>query len=845
MKRTIIKCVYLLVVFVLSLIIVSAVLNQGNTDMTMEMAPATYPIVHMRVGEHQVNTLHGYKEAMECSFQRDSITPLEEGRKVRIEVEKNEQIIEKMSFEVRSIDGERLVEATQITDYTQDDETISAEFTIKDLIDADTEYMLVLLLENDKEQTIRYYTRIIQTEKYYTSEKLAYVLDFHERTFDKEAAKELTKYLESNSEGDNTTFSKVNIHSSFQQVTWGELRVERLTKPSITIKELATQTGSIELDYMVAIQGDNARNLLQVKEFYRIRYTPERIYLLDYERTMKQIFDESAKMFTNNKITLGITPEEDLQMVESDGGNILAFTDGNRLFSYNVTDRKLSRLFSIYDGDYKDLRQTRQKHGIKILNVDEAGNVQFIVYGYMSRGKHEGEVGIAVYQFRGLVNTVEELVYIPDDSSYEILDTELEQLAYISKTDTFVFMHNGAVYAVDLQNRTCETMVSGLREGSFKVSDSNRMLVWQVGGSPYNCKKMILMNLNTREKTEIEAENAEYLAPLGFMGEDLIYGIAYARDVVRDNTGNILFPMYCVKIQDENGKVLKTYQQEQVYITGSTIEGNQINLSRLRREEETGNYVVIRDDQIVNAEPEEEGNNKIEVVAIEVYEKVIQIALKGNADEKNFKLLTPKEVLFEGGREIALNEETGESHRYYVYGKSGVEGIFTDEGNAINLAYELAGNVVNEKGAYVWIRGNRSIKNQIMAIKGEAITEEKNSLAVCLDTMLQYEGIMRNTEYMLNRGETIREILEENLEDVRVLDLTGCSLDAILYFTNKDIPVLVSFNDGNAMLLVGFNELNTVVMDPLLGTVYKIGMNDSKELFEKNGNRFITYMREK
>ena len=131
-----------------------------------------------------------------------------------------------------------------------------------------------------------------------------------------------------------------------------------------------------------------------------------------------------------------------------------------------------------------------------------------------------------------------------------------------------------------------------------------------------------------------------------------------------------------------------------------------------------------------------------------------------------------------------------------------------------------------------------------MAIKGSAITEEKNSLAVCLDTMLQYEGIMRNTEYMLNQGETIREILEENLEGARVLDLTGCSLDAILYYTNRDIPVLVSFDDGNAMLLIGFNELNTVVMDPLMGTVYKIGMNDSKELFEKNGNRFITYMKE-
>ena len=844
MKKTIIKCVYLLVVFVLSLLVVSAVANQGNTDMTMEMAPASYPVVHMKAGGYEVNTLRGYKEAMECSYQRDCITPLEEGRKVCFTVDKYGQNIEKMVFEVRSIDGDRLVENTQILNYEEDENTITAEFTIKDLIDADTEYMLVLLLENDRGQTIRYYTRIIQTEEYHTVEKLDYVLDFHKRTFDKEAAKELTKYLESNSEGDNTTFSKVDIHSSFQQVTWGDLQVERLTKPQVTIKELAAQMGTVELDYVVGIQENNARALIQVKEFYRIRYTADRIYLLDYERTMKQLFDESGKSFANNKITLGITLEQDLELMESDGGNIFAFTDGNRLFSYNVTDQKLSRLFSFYDGNYEDERLMWQKHGIRILNVDEAGNVQFIVYGYMSRGKHEGEVGIAVYQFSGLLNTVEELVYIPDDTSYEILDTELEQLAYISKSHTFFFMHDGAVYAIDLQNRTCEVMVSDLKEGSYKVSDSNRMLVWQMGENLYNCKKLMLMNLNTKEKTEIAAESGECLAPLGFMGEDLIYGIAHSGDVVRDNTGNILFPMYCIKIQNEKGEILKTYQQDQVYVTGGTIEGNQINLSRLRKNEETGNYMVIGDDQIVNTELEEEGSNKIEIVAVDIYEKIVQIAVKSDIDTKALKFLTPKEVLYEGGREIVLKEEEEQSPRYYVYGKNGVEGIFTDEGNAVNLAYELSGTVINEKGAYVWIRGNRSIKNQIMAIKGNAITEEKNSLAVCLDTMLQYEGIMRNTEYMLNRGETIREILEENLEGARVLDLTGCSLDAILYFTNKDIPVLVSFNDGNAMLIVGFNELNTVVMDPLMGTVYKIGMNDSKELFEENGNRFITYMRE-
>jgi glutathionyl-hydroquinone reductase len=46
------------------------------------------------------------------------------------------------------------------------------------------------------------------------------------------------------------------------------------------------------------------------------------------------------------------------------------------------------------------------------------------------------------------------------------------------------------------------------------------------------------------------------------------------------------------------------------------------------------------------------------------------------------------------------------------------------------------------------------------------------------------------------------------------------------------------------MLVIGFNELNTVLMDPMNGAVYKYGMNDSAQLFENNGNHFITYITE-
>lgn len=851
MKKNLMKAGILLVVFLTALFVISGIMNKGNTDMTVEMAKATFPIVTMRYGDRDINQLHGYAEAMEVNHMRDSITPLAEGRKVTVRVDGYGREIAGLAFEVRSVDGNRLIESTKVEEYTiiestgsdqeKTEQTIEATFGLKDLIENDKEYMLVIFVTTGDGKEIRYYTRVVASEEYYAGEKLDYVVDFSDRTFDKERAKELTKYLESNAEGDNTTFGRVTIHSSFSQVTWGDLAVRRINDPLITIKELASQTGSFLLQYDVAVENGEKESYYAVKEFFRVRYTSERIYLLDYERTMNQIFDEKGDIFANNKIFLGIMGDE-VPLMESDGGNVVAFVVENRLYSYNVVDHKLAFLFGFYNQENLDARTLYDKHAIKILNVDEAGNVTFMVYGYMNRGRHEGQTGVSVYYYNSTVNTTEEMVYVPYYQSPELLLAEVEKLSYINRTGTLYLMFGNEIYGINALNRSSEVVVSNLKEGSYQVSDSNLMVAWQQGEELYQGKELILFNLNTGKKTSIQAGNGESITPIGFMGEDLIYGIARDSDMVSDSTGNTVYPMYCVKIQNEDEGVLKEYRLENVYITEGRVEGNQIILKRAQKDE-NGEYTEIEDDHIMNAEEEQEALNSIQTVAVDTFEKVTQIALKDEVPKSAVKILTPREVLFEGGRNTVLTEAETEFERYYVYGKNGIEDIFMDEGNAVTLAYDISGVVINDDGAYVWMRGNRSLKNQIMAIKGETMTEEKSSLAVCLDTMLAYEGISRNSQYLLEQGKNVFTILQESLDEVQVLDLSGCSLDAVLYYVNQDIPVLVMLEDGSAVLLIGFNEMNTVVMNPETGTVYKVGMNDSREWFEENGNRFITYVR--
>ena len=188
-------------------------------------------------------------------------------------------------------------------------------------------------------------------------------------------------------------------------------------------------------------------------------------------------------------------------------------------------------------------------------------------------------------------------------------------------------------------------------------------------------------------------------------------------------------------------------------------------------------------------------------------------------------------------------DAVSEVPRYYVCNAYGVCGIYSAPGTAVKEAYDTSGIVTNDRGVTVWLKGNRVSRNQIMAIKEESVTEQKNSLAVCLDNILRHAGITRNTEYDLAQGKTATTILSENMTGVQVLDLSGCTLDAVLYYVNQDIPVLAILEDGEAVLVTGFNEFNVVIMEPATGKLYKKGMNDATAWFAENGNHFITYMR--
>ncbi|MBQ3795428.1 MAG: hypothetical protein II842_03935 [Butyrivibrio sp.] len=846
-KYTLIKIIYAILLFAISVFIISRLSNDDNQDMTAQMAESAFPVVSFVSEGQKVNPLHGYVNEMDVSHMRGPVFPIGSGREISFSIDTFGKIVSGISFEVRNINGSGLVENTKVTEYREASDRITGKFQLKDLISANSEYMLVMLLDTPN-GTARYYTRVVWTEDgscYHVKDEIDFVKSFSQATFDKEAISEYSRYLESNSEGDNTSFSKVNIHSSLNQVSWGDLEITEHTEPEVFVSDIHSQTGSFLLRYRVRIKEGASSKLYNVKEAFRIRYTSDRMYLLNYERRMNYIFDADSFSISSNTIGLSIS-DPDIELVESSSGSAFAFVSEDRLYMFNNSEDKLAYLFGFYDKDNDDARTWDDNSTIKVLKVDEAGNVKFAVAGYMSRGIHEGEVGIAVYEYNATINAVEELAFVKSSYDPQIIMEYVDTICYANNNNVFYVMLDQNIYSVDLTDRTAMSVVDDIGAGAYKISESMSTIAWQSS----DLKSLSMMDLNTKARSEIMADEEDYIRVLGFMGEDMVYGLVHEADVQLDQIGNPVYAMYNIKIQDKDGNVLENYHPEGIYVTDVAISDNQIKMSRVVKDEETGKFVSTYDDQIMSTLKAESGSNVINVVSVDVYEKIVQISTKSEVKTKQLRVLTPAQTLFEGDRNayITSDRDAKEKPFYYAYGLLGIEGIFVDPARAVELAYSAPATVVGDNNRYVWLKGNLLNSNQNMTITRAAESyegmTEKNSVAVCLELMLSYEGVSRNAESLLDSGYSLNQILESSLPDADILDLDGCPLSAMLYYVNQDIPVMAMMNDGSSVLIIGFNTQNTVLLNPQTGTVYKYGMKDSEKLFEENGNHFLTYLME-
>lgn len=838
MKKGLIKAGCLILIFFVALLVCSKILNGRDTGLTAAMSPATLPVIRTEIEGQQMNLIRGVEEGMEIQTLRDSVSPLNADRTLKIIINLGETKLKGISYEVRSLDALDFLESNEVKEYEQKGDALEATLHLKNLLEEDWEYLLKITLELGNGKKYDYLTRVILNEELHTKEKLDFVQDFHNKTFHKDEAHSLIKNLESNSSGDNSRFQKVNIHSSFDQVTFGDLNIAPVGQEEYFLKDQDSEVGVFLVDYLARSENtDGSVSLYKVEEYYRVRYTSQRMYLLDFERTMEEYFQPQQKPFGKDNIALGIA-DADMEFSCSEDGKQIAFVTGGELWCYTPEEDKLFSVFSFLNQDYSNVRTNGSQHDIKILSIEENGDMDFLVYGYMSRGVHEGQTGIGVYRFSYSRNCVEEIGFVPSRDGFQLLKEEVGQFAYINKKEELFIMLGGMVYNINTKNKSWEVVAEGLQEESFAISAKGDRMAWQTGSNLYDAAQITIMNLDTGKKTILQAEENERILPIGFMKEDFIYGVARVGEIDLNRT-YVPFPMYKLCILDSNQNLDREYAPAGLYIRTAKVEGNVINLERVKIGE--SGFEDAAADHMVNNEIEEVQAVFLKTIITEEKKTQLQLKLRNEITDTTPKLLNPKQVVYEGSREIALEQRTV-GIRYYVFAKGKLDCFYSNASEAIEKANDCAGTVLDNRLNYVWERGHRKTKVKLAEIGPANFAAGNNSIEICANTLLRMEGKGQTALTGLQLGAGMVAALETELENAGVYNLTGCTLSQVLYYVNRGYPVMAMMSGDTMCLIVGYDKLNTIIMEPVRNETYYVGMNDSTKMFEEAGNVFYAYL---
>ena len=794
----------------------------------------------------EVNELFGYTTEMETKYMRDAITPISSDRELTLRVKNNKNVVMAAEFEIRSLDCERLIEKTQVEaeDILSDGDYTNIILHIDNMINQDTEYFLTVKIVTDMHESIYYYTRIAMYTTNHCREEIDFATFFSNATFDKNQSTDIVNYLEPNASEDNTNLGLVTIHSNYNQITWGNLAPEKVTTPIVKIQEVLGDVGCFELMYKVKALNDyDTYQYYTVKEFFRIKWTADEIYLLDYRRTMNQIFDANNQNISPYRVNLGICESDTQEFRANEDTSFIAFVKESGLWLMDIAKNEVYSLFVFEDAESDDIRTANKQNNIQIVSVDEKGNTQFIVYGYMNRGEHEGMVGVSLYSYNASKNVVEEKIFIPFTRQYDILKETMGQLSFVNDDNIMYVMLSNNVYSIDLSGSEYVQIISDLKDNMFAVNDAGNIVAWEVDGDGYGSTKIRLLNFMTGQEQEILAGDGQKLKILGFVDDDIVYGIAYQQDILKDKNGNVTVGMYKAVIMDFEGNELKDYSKDGYYISDAEVTENMINFTRMTKTPDGQGYVKAEDSQIFGNEEEDQGVVTLDTITTELKktEKVITFVRKVTASSQ-LKEVYPKEIQFSETNALSIRELISDDDKYYVYAQGEIKIITDSISEAINNAYDYAGVVIGDDGDYVWARISRPTAYTLSGVSISATAADGNGndeLAACLGGLLAYNGVNIDTGAQLSAGKTSLEIIRENIKDKDVLDLTGCTFTEILYYVCNGQPVLAAIDSNNYVLIVGYDFYNAIMLDPSTGQTYKNGQEETEAMFNGTGNKFI------
>lgn len=840
MSKKVIKPIVLIVVFIAALITFCITTNKGNKDMTTKQADATLPVMSFNLDKIKINTLHGYTTEMDPTKMRDCVIPISDDRKLSLSISTYGMAVDRISYKIRSMDGKRLVADDEISSFSNKDNTIQADVSMPNVMDENTEYLLVFTITSGQDN-VYYYSRIMQTDGKAAAKVVEFAKKFHDETFIKDDKSFFTTYMETTT-GDRNTLAHVDLTSTVSQITWGSMAAAQYTNPVIALKEINDSYDVVTIDYVMScVDGKGETEYYNVREYFRLRQTESRMYVLNYERTANQIFNsENSFISDSGSVMLGIRSSE-AEYRANEAGSVICFVQEGDLYSYDINNGMIIKVFSFRDAEGIDERENWNHHDIKIVSVDEAGSIDFVVYGYMNRGTHEGEVGTGVYHYDGLAHTIDEEAFIPSKTSYEVLKAEMGKMLYLNEKNEFYLMMDDSLYRINLGSMSVKKVVEGLSTGSYCASESNRYFAWVDSANQYSSNTIKVMDLKSGKTFEVKKGDDQYLRPLGFIGEDFIYGQANAADVVSDAAGNTTFPMNGLIILDTSDQSeLKTYTTSGGYVEKISVDGYTVTIDLIAQN--NGVYAEIGQDTIMNREADSKQKIALDTSQSDTKLTVSAISIAGGKKPDKLKQLTAQMTINSHDTAVDLKFDDNTVH-FYVYAKGDVIFASDNISDAIKQANDSMGVVIDSNQQYVWMRARKNAVNAFANIACNEIDKDADSVVKSVSAMLTYNDVTVSVSELIGAGSSAVDVLKNNLPDKEILDLQGVSSEDIIFYISQGNPVFAMTGNTSAVLVTGYSSNGALyIYNPDNGATTSMSYEDADRMFYNGGLHFITYM---
>ncbi|MQN01931.1 MAG: hypothetical protein FRC54_08525 [bacterium LCO1.1] len=569
-KSTKHRIILLVVVFLAALVFFYILLNRHTTPNVSQMSTPTLPTVSVNSFGTDQLLLHGYTSKMNASEMTDNLIPLDTDRKLSFNVNTYGNSIEKASYEIRSSDSEsRTISTDSISNLNKKSSKVTFDTSFTNLLNPGVKYTLILNLTSGRKD-IHYYSQIVISQNSHMKELINFAQDFHNTSLSDDY-NSLSRYLEPSNDLSGGNISHVNIHSSINDIGMNGFSHKIKSEPIIAVTNMTRDTASINISYILE-HGSKASYLTTEK--YRIRYGSPRMYLLSFDRKLDIIPNYDSFSVKNKSLLLGASAEKPV-VSSNEPGSVAAFVQSGALFEYSVNQNRITSVFSFLN-DPTDPRSLINDHDIQILNIDASGSMDFVVYGYMNSGSHEGESGIDIYHYDSSLNIATEEGFINSAEPLSYLRKNFSELLHRTSGGRFYCLLNRNLLGIDLATKKTDVIIKNLKDVQYCVSDDMRYIAWTSTEKPDT--SISVLDLSLDKVYKIKASGSDRLRALCFMNEDLVYGTVNFANLDK----GYMSSLNIVSFKNEKLTTIKKYQKSDVLITSVSSSGNSLVLKRSR-----------------------------------------------------------------------------------------------------------------------------------------------------------------------------------------------------------------------------------------------------------------------